>query len=139
MIPCRPAMMFCSIVGQARAHTAAAIGPSTIDRSNCFCTSECVAMIVDEIEDTPRRAAEDSFDIVGYDGGRPAGFLISGDRQHRLNLLSRRPSAFQPRSSLLHRQRMVRHVVAGHPGDCRGEVAESDRLAAGENVFLPGV
>src|SRR5688500_17561762 len=34
MMPCRPAMMFCSIVGQASRQTAGPIGPSTMDRSN---------------------------------------------------------------------------------------------------------
>src|SRR5690242_10401923 len=34
MMPCRPAMMFCSIVGQANVQTVGPIGPSTIDRSN---------------------------------------------------------------------------------------------------------
>src|SRR6186713_2295189 len=34
MMPCNPAMMFCSIVGQASRQTAGPIGPSTIDRSN---------------------------------------------------------------------------------------------------------
>src|SRR5688500_6283673 len=36
MMPCRPAMTFCSIVGHARRQTAGRRGPSTIDRSNCF-------------------------------------------------------------------------------------------------------
>src|SRR5512144_2398126 len=35
-MPCRPAMMFWSIVGQARRHTAGPMGPSTIERSNCW-------------------------------------------------------------------------------------------------------
>ena len=34
MIPCRPAMTFCSIVGHARRQTAGPMGPSTIERSN---------------------------------------------------------------------------------------------------------
>ena len=34
MMPCRPAMTFCSIVGQAIRQTAAPMGPSTIERSN---------------------------------------------------------------------------------------------------------
>src|SRR6185503_7374206 len=34
MMPCRPAMMFCSIVGQASRQTAGPIRPSTIERSN---------------------------------------------------------------------------------------------------------
>src|SRR5687768_18355624 len=37
MIPCSPAMMFCSIVGHASFHTAGPMGPSTIDRSNFLC------------------------------------------------------------------------------------------------------
>src|SRR5436190_3036495 len=37
MIPCSPAMTFCSIVGQAIFHTAAPIGPSIIVRSNLRC------------------------------------------------------------------------------------------------------
>src|SRR5438105_6677378 len=34
MIPCRPAITFCSIVGHARRQTAGPMGPSTIERSN---------------------------------------------------------------------------------------------------------
>jgi hypothetical protein len=34
MMPCSPAMMFCSIVGQASLNTAGPMGPSTIERSN---------------------------------------------------------------------------------------------------------
>src|SRR4051812_7685056 len=34
MMPCRPAMTFCSIVGHASRHTAGPMGPSTIERSN---------------------------------------------------------------------------------------------------------
>jgi hypothetical protein len=34
MIPCRPAITFCSIVGHAIRQTAAMIGPSMIERSN---------------------------------------------------------------------------------------------------------
>src|ERR1041385_3617286 len=33
MMPCSPAITFCSIVGHASFHTAEAIGPSTSDRS----------------------------------------------------------------------------------------------------------
>src|SRR6266540_7370135 len=33
MMPCSPAMMFCSIVGQASRQTAGPIGPSTMERS----------------------------------------------------------------------------------------------------------
>src|SRR5512139_3533253 len=36
MMPCRPAMTFCSMVGHASFQTAEASGPSTIERSN-FC------------------------------------------------------------------------------------------------------
>src|SRR5262245_40270074 len=34
MMPWSPAIAFCSMVGQARRHTAAPMGPSTIERSN---------------------------------------------------------------------------------------------------------
>src|SRR5687768_15527495 len=34
MMPCSPAITFCSIVGHARRHTAGRMGPSTMDRSN---------------------------------------------------------------------------------------------------------
>jgi hypothetical protein len=34
MMPCSPAMTFCSIVGHASFQTAWPIGPSTMDRSN---------------------------------------------------------------------------------------------------------
>lgn len=34
MMPCRPPIAFCSTVGHAIVHTARAIGPSTMDRSN---------------------------------------------------------------------------------------------------------
>ena len=36
MMPCNPPMRFCTIVGQARCHTARLRGPSTIDRSSFF-------------------------------------------------------------------------------------------------------
>src|SRR3970282_1148679 len=36
MMPCSPAITFCSIVGQARRQTAGRMGPSTIERSNVF-------------------------------------------------------------------------------------------------------
>src|SRR5687767_7528969 len=46
MMPCSPAMMFCSIVGHAIFQTAGPMGPSTIDRSNFLglvptCVTDC--------------------------------------------------------------------------------------------------
>src|SRR5262245_7463992 len=39
MMPCSPAMTFCSIVGHASFQTAWPMGPSTMERSNFFCIS----------------------------------------------------------------------------------------------------
>src|SRR5690348_7306165 len=36
MMPCSPAMTFCSMVGHASFHTAGPMGPSTMDRSNLW-------------------------------------------------------------------------------------------------------
>src|SRR5216110_1709487 len=46
MIPCSPAIAFCSIVGHARRHTAGTIGPSTIERSNFWAGLAAVSLFV---------------------------------------------------------------------------------------------